>query len=72
MLAEWLNYATARVPQIQLEKMQTGRSVGVAFVEGEESLSVEQRNVQRPRVFYRRDTPVPLIAVAQRTSQLIK
>jgi uncharacterized caspase-like protein len=65
MLVEWLNYATARVPQIQIEKMQKTRGLtqGVAFVEGEEQIDPSQRNVQRPRVFYRRDTPVPLVAI---------
>jgi len=50
---EWLNFATERVPQMQEEKMAQGRGIGVekeiTFVEG------EQRSVQRPRVFYRRE-----------------
>jgi WD40 repeat protein len=66
-LQEWLEYATERVPQLQQEKMRQGRDAGkaVAFVEGEESLELLKRNLQRPRVFYRRDMPVPLIAVNQ-------
>ncbi len=66
LLQEWLDYATERVPQMQVEKMKQGRSVGaeVAFVEGEEQMSdMEKRSLQRPRAFYRRDTPVPLIAI---------
>jgi WD40 repeat protein len=50
---EWLNFATERVPQMQEEKMSHGRGLGIeqeiTFVEG------EQRTVQRPRVFYRRE-----------------
>jgi len=66
LLREWLDFAIARVPELQLAKMRRGRSVGtnVAFVEGDEQLSdVEKRDLQRPRVFYRRDSPVPVIAV---------
>lgn len=72
LLQEWLDYATNRVPQMQEQKMQQGRSVGanVAFVEGEENVSdVQKRSVQRPRVFYRRDTPIPLIAISAQAPQ---
>ncbi|MBV9211667.1 MAG: caspase family protein [Acidobacteria bacterium] len=57
---EWLDYATERVPQMQLEKMQAGRILeqeDVAFVEGEEKESdPAKRSAQHPRVFYRRET----------------
>jgi uncharacterized caspase-like protein len=48
---EWLDFATERVPQMQEEKMAQGRGLGleISFTEG------EQRSVQRPRVFYRRE-----------------
>lgn len=58
LLREWLDYATERVPQIQRERMgkSGGRGGRLAYVEGEEDVSdPEQRNVQRPRVFYRRE-----------------
>lgn len=70
-IREWFNYATARVPQMQEEKLQqatdqNGRVLeleDVAFVEGEESIRVpKQRSVQRPRLFYRRELETqPLI-----------
>ncbi len=73
LLAEWLDYATQRVPQIQQEKMNGSRNIGtanVSFVEGEEAeQDPARRNIQRPRVFYRRDTPVPIIAVSAGTTQ---
>lgn len=73
LLAEWLDYATQRVPQIQQEKMNGSRSVGtanVSFVEGEETeQDPARRNIQRPRVFYRRDTPVPVVAVSAAPTQ---
>lgn len=67
LVREWLDYATERVPQLQEEKMRQGRDRGkeVAFVEGEETLELFKRSLQRPRAFYRRDMPVPLIAIKQ-------
>ena len=58
LLREWLDYATDRVPRMQETKMKAGRGLkhSVAFVEGEEKVEeVDKRNVQRPRVFYRRE-----------------
>ncbi len=58
LLREWLDFATERVPQLQVQRMlQAGsRNVALAYVEGEERLSeAERRNVQRPRAFYRRE-----------------
>jgi hypothetical protein len=50
---------------MQLQKMKQARGLGLefSFVEGEErQLSLEQRTVQRPRVFYRRELEAqPLI-----------
>ena len=57
-IREWLDYATDRVPRMQESKMKEGRGLkhSVAFVEGEEKVDeVDKRNVQRPRVFYRRE-----------------
>lgn len=66
-LREWFDYATSRVPQLQLQKMQQLRGIGkdVGFVEGDDKVEVVKRNLQRPRAFYRRDLPVPLIAISQ-------
>ena len=62
---EWFDYATRRVPQMQLEEMQRARGLGkrLAIVEGEEKISeVERRSLQRPRAFYRRDSELaPLV-----------
>ena len=65
LLREWLDYATERVPQLQVEKMLQGRGAGkeIAFVEGDEERELLKRSLQRPRAFYRRDIPVPLIAI---------
>ena len=68
VLREWLNYATERVPRMQEEKMRTARGLRkeLAFVEGEEKVAdVDKRNVQRPRVFYRREEDARPLVVAK-------
>jgi hypothetical protein len=65
---EWLNFATERVPQMQQEKMTAGRGVGlkIAFTEGEENVAdPQQRSVQRPRVFYRRELETTPLVIAK-------
>ncbi|HUS09417.1 MAG TPA: caspase family protein [Pyrinomonadaceae bacterium] len=55
---EWLDFATERVPQMQVAKMKEGRGIGlqIAFTAGEQTIAEpEKRSVQRPRVFYRRE-----------------
>ena len=67
-LREWLDYATDRVPRMQEAKMKEGRGLThkVAFVEGEEKVEdVDKRNVQRPRVFYRREPESQPMVVAK-------
>jgi hypothetical protein len=60
---EWLDFATERVPQMQEDKMKEVR--GLAFVEGEEEVNEENRSVQRPRVFYRRELQADPLIVAR-------
>lgn len=59
LMGEWLDYATDRVPQMQLEKMKGTRGLGLggqlAYVDGEQKKTPENRSLQRPRVFYRRE-----------------
>ena len=55
---ELLNFASERVPQIQIEKLQEARGLGLnlSFVGDEDQkLSLEDRDLQRPRAFYRRE-----------------
>ena len=71
---EWFDYATRRVPNKQLEKMkqrsteirngtaQKARSSELVFQEG------DKREVQRPRVFYRREMEQNELVVAERYS----
>ena len=68
MVREWFDFATRRVPQLQVELMkdQSNRGVTVAFVKGEEQISdPAERNVQRPRVFYRREVESQPLTVAR-------
>ncbi len=68
IVREWFDYATQRVPQMQIELMKetSGRGVKVAFVKGEEQIAdPAERNVQRPRVFYRREVEATPLVVAR-------
>jgi len=65
---EWLDFATERVPQMQQQKMNEGRGVGVeiSFTEGEKDVQDPQkRSVQRPRVFYRREMEASPLVIAK-------
>jgi uncharacterized caspase-like protein len=65
---EWLNFATDRVPRMQEEKMAQGRGlrIQIAFTEGEADVAdPQQRTVQRPRVFYRRELEANPLVIAK-------
>jgi WD40 repeat protein len=53
MLREWFDYATERVPEMQEEAKGSHRGLGLAF------------DVQRPRVFYRRDSEAQALVVTR-------
>jgi len=63
LIREWLDYAVQRVPEMQTAALQGPRGLKIVFATGEEKVSdPKQRNVQRPRVFYRREAePAPLV-----------
>ena len=66
---EWLDYATERVPQMQLEKMRQARSLNlnISFAEGEDAAAdPEKRSVQRPRAFYRRELEANPLVLARK------
>jgi WD40 repeat protein/uncharacterized caspase-like protein len=65
LVREWLDYATSRVPEMQLDKMKAARDL--FFVEEERglNLNVEKRSGQRPRVFYRRELESQPLIVAK-------
>ena len=68
LLREWLDYTSLRVPQMQQTLMQEARKVGrnLSFVDGEGGLSkLEDRSLQRPRVFYRREAETIPFVVAR-------
>jgi hypothetical protein len=69
LLREWLNYPVIRVPLMQLDLMRQARAVNkeLAFVEGEEKIAqIEDRNLQRPKVFYRREPDVQPLIIARK------
>jgi len=63
LIREWVDYAVARVPEMQEAALQGSRGLKIVFLPGDEKVSdPTQRNVQRPRVFYRREVePQPLV-----------
>jgi len=66
---EWFDYASRRVPNMQLEKMKVARDVGLnlSFVASEERVAdSERRLTQTPRVFYRRESEALPLIVAKR------
>jgi WD40 repeat protein len=66
---EWFDYASTRVPNMQIEKMKQARNVGInlSFLEGEERVpALERRVTQTPRVFYRRESEGRPLIVAKR------
>jgi uncharacterized caspase-like protein len=69
LLREWLDYATKRVPQMQQDMIEQGRrglGLEVIFVEGDEMIKdANKRSLQRPRVFYRRETETAPLVIAK-------
>jgi len=66
---EWFDYASRRVPNMQLEKMKQSRDIGLnlTFVASEARVAdSERRLTQTPRVFYRRESEVRPLIVAKR------
>lgn len=67
-LREWFDFAAERVPQLQLQRMRQAsqRGIKLAYVAGDEQIAdAGQRNVQRPRVFYRREPEAEAFVVAR-------
>jgi WD40 repeat protein/uncharacterized caspase-like protein len=64
LMREWLDYAVERVPQMQSAALQSARGLKIVFVPGEEKVAdPSKRNVQRPRVFYRREQDIQEMVV---------
>ena len=82
VLREWLNYATDRVPQMQEQKLKEkpkrgdrrgARELEFVFVEGDQTIKdPTKRNIQRPRVFYRRELESSPLIVARPQAGTLK
>ncbi|HZE68438.1 MAG TPA: caspase family protein [Pyrinomonadaceae bacterium] len=73
VVREWFDYATTRVPNMQLEKLKAARDLGMglSFVEPDAkpisaAPSAERRVTQTPRAFYRRESEDRPLIVARR------
>ena len=67
LLREWLDFATERVPQMQQDKLDEEKKQGrqldrIKFAEAD---SGNERSIQRPRVFYRREAETHPLVVAR-------
>jgi uncharacterized caspase-like protein len=65
---EWFNYATHRVPAMQEERISAEKlgEKEIVFVEGDEQVrDRSQRQMQTPRVFYRREAEAKPLVVAR-------
>jgi WD40 repeat protein len=71
---EWFDYATTRVPNMQIEKMEKARNLGLSlsFAEADKRIQgdkrvpdLEGRVTQTPRVFYRRESEGHPLVVAK-------
>jgi WD40 repeat protein len=66
LLREWLDYTTLRLPELQTDGMKRMAALGrdISIVRGAQSrgVSPDDRDTQRPRVFYRRESdPQPIL-----------
>lgn len=63
LIREWVDFAVGRVPEMQAAALQGSRGLKIVFAPGDENISdPAKRNLQRPRVFYRREVePQPLV-----------
>jgi WD40 repeat protein/uncharacterized caspase-like protein len=67
LLREWLDFATERVPQMQQDELDKQKRKGrqldrIKFAEADSGIN---RSLQRPRVFYRRETESNPLVVAK-------
>jgi WD40 repeat protein len=68
LVREWFDFAIARVPEMQLEKIEDDRKAGrkleliIKFIDGD---TASDRTLQRPRVFYRREIESSPIVIAR-------
>jgi len=68
-LREWLDYAVRRVPQLEEQIIADahGRKKKIAFVDQEHAIKEsEERRLQHPRVFYRREPESQPFIIAKR------
>ena len=63
LIREWVDFAVGRVPEMQAAALRGSRGLKIVFAQGDEKVSEPaKRNLQRPRVFYRRELePQPLV-----------
>jgi len=71
LIREWVDFAVGRVPEMQAAALRGSRGLKIVFAQEDEKISEPaKRNLQRPRVFYRRELePQPLVLENVRSKQ---
>jgi hypothetical protein len=65
---EWFDYATQRVPELQMQAMAEAHETGreLTMVDEEQAISdVEKRKLQHPRAYYRREPESNLLVISK-------
>ena len=65
LLREWLDYATERVPEIDRAERDSGRKAARGLLRPKSTAAEKSLALQRPRVFYRRESETRPIVVAR-------
>lgn len=68
LVKEWFDFAVRRVPALQIEALRdANRGIGVdsSLLEDEENVAPDNRRLQRPRAFYRRELTPTNFVLAQ-------
>jgi len=65
LLREWLDYATERVPKMQQEELDAQKSQGRELQRKKVETNATFEGIQRPRVFYRRETELHQFVVTR-------
>jgi uncharacterized caspase-like protein len=65
---EWFEYATRRVPQLQMEALQEASAKGriLTFDVDNPAVKASESRLQTPRFYYRRDDAAPAPVIAKR------
>jgi hypothetical protein len=65
VVREWFDYAADRVPRMRLEQLKQKRGLKIVSTGAPGDVSAGERDVQRPRTFYRRELEARPLVIAR-------